>query len=266
MRSNQIDLYIIAAGKSTRMKNAFGYRPKALIPVVGKEPNITRTINLFAKDFQKIFVVTNVNDQEQWEDFFSRVTQENVFNIPISSGYGDGHALMTALQQNQHDASPNIITCWGDVVFPDKTLINELSTIDLKSSVCPGIIPASMEDNPYVKLEVEQQLDSVLSCKGALFSKHGETSQRGLHDLSVFRFNTSMIKECLKNLHNALWKCDKYITPGGELSVLHSFHAFYNSKNPIQVYETVCQTLSFNTPEELFAIQETLKGIKDNDE
>jgi hypothetical protein len=94
-----------------------------------------------------------------------------------------------------------------------------------------------------------------MNCVSADFSKYGEKHPSGFHDQSVFRFRKSELWESLSNLHAAFWKNGRYITPGGELSLLHAFHFMYNTEQSLQVYETDYPTLSFNTPEEVASIQ-----------
>jgi hypothetical protein len=99
-----------------------------------------------------------------------------------------------------------------------------------------------------------------MQCISADFSKHGESHANGFHDQSVFRFDISRLMKSLSDLHSALWKNDRYITPGGELSLLYSFHYLYNSHDPVYVYETAHPTLSFNTIEEVVDIQRDLSA------
>ena len=248
------DLYIIAAGNGSRMRADV---PKALVPIA-LEPNLTTTLQQIGHKFHKIFVVTNLLVQHQWDRYFRGLRAEYpelarlAFNVPIHSGLGDGHAtlhgILAAERMKEAALFEDIVIAWGDVFFPNSEIIDELLDPPLRGS---GLLPAVRESNPYVSLLVNEKMQ----CVSADFSKHGEHHSIGLHDQSVFRFSLTRIKASLNDLHNALWKNRRYITPGGELSLLYSFHHLYNSSEPAYVYETQYPTLSFNTVDEVSAIQ-----------
>lgn len=251
------DLYIIAAGNGSRMRANV---PKALVPIA-HEPNLTTTLQQIGHKFNNVFVVTNALVQEQWQSYFCGLRSEYpelaraALNVPIQSGLGDGHAtlhgILTAEQMVETTLSEDVVIAWGDVFFPKAEIIDELVANRLKGS---GLLPAVRESNPYVSLLVNE----TMQCVSADFSKHGEDHPIGLHDQSVFRFALSRLKKSLRDLHNALWKNGRYIAPDGELSLLHSFHHLYNTSDPVYVYETQYPTLSFNTVEEVAAIQEEI--------
>lgn len=259
--SKKIDLFIIAAGKGSRMG---GNIPKALL-AVGGEICLTATLKNIGDKFDNVYVVTNNSIQDIWEDYFKTIKNRldiypNITNVPISSGLGDGHATLVALTnvyewQNFYYLN-DVVVCWGDVYFPNPELIDEL--IENKSSPT-GVIPATKEDNPYVTLLV----DGGMNCMSADFSKWGECHPNGFHDLSVFKFNGKLLYSKLNTLHDSFWKSGRYITPSGELSLLYTFHSFFNDSNeaapaPLKVYESDYTTYSFNTPEEVFTIEEKI--------
>jgi NDP-sugar pyrophosphorylase family protein len=252
------DLYIIAAGNGSRMQANV---PKALVPIA-EEPNLTTTLQQVKHKFTQVFVVTNISVQEQWQSYFQGLQVEypelatKVFNVPIRSGFGDGHAtlqgVLAAECLKETTPSQDVVITWGDAFFPNGEIIDELLQILPKGS---GIVPATRESNPYVALVVDEKMQ----CVSADFSKYGERHSEGLHDQSVFRFSLRPLKASLWQLHNALWKNGRYIAPGGELSLLHSFHQLYNKGDPAHVYETEFPTLSFNTIEDVAAIQREIR-------
>lgn len=262
MNNSPKDLYIIAAGKSSRMKSAF---PKALIEIADDEPNITRTIRLVGDLFQNIFVVTNENDKKVWDCYFQALNNPKVVNLSIKSGLGDGHAIMTALKltKDSDTYSNDIVIMWGDAVLVDGLVVKKTLDYKLDTRNFSGIIPAVYEPNPYVCLETVCR-DGELVCTHALFSKHGEIRSEGYHDQSIFRFERTMLLSSLIGLHAALWKRDKYITASGELSMLYTFHHLYNLADyPLIVLGVNADhVISFNTPEEFSAIQRQLSGAK----
>ena len=161
------DLYIIAAGKGSRMG---GHLPKALVPISDDEPCLTTTLKQIAHKFRNVFVVVNVDILDVWVDYLDGVKAHtsfedempsfvrNVYLLPIKSGLGDGHAVMSALQDAQfklidYEKAPifsnDIAICWGDVFFPHAELIDELMSRRMTGA---GLLPAVREDSPYVTL------------------------------------------------------------------------------------------------------------------
>jgi NDP-sugar pyrophosphorylase family protein len=258
------DLYIIAAGKGSRMGGAI---PKALVNITDK-PCLTTTLQQIGHKFTNVFIVTNKEVDEAWMDYYVDLKKrypelyKNVVNLSIHSGLGDGHAVMKGLDAaeglNQYYSSrglplmhvqENVIIAWGDVFFPQAEIIDEL--LEYQNTRYSGVLPCTYESHPYVQLVS----DVHRRCTHALFSKYGEVPGDGFHDQSVFLFKRSLIHATLKSLHAAMWKGNKYVTHNGELSLLYAFHYLYNMNDPAIVYETKYPTLSFNTPEEVAAIQ-----------
>jgi hypothetical protein len=113
-----------------------------------------------------------------------------------------------------------------------------------------------LEANPYVSLLT----DSALKVVGADMSKYGESHPSGWHDQSIFYFKKKDLFDALTESHCALWKNGRYIVPGGELSLLYTFHLLYNKGMSVSVYETSYPTLSFNTIEEVLTIQKEINA------
>jgi hypothetical protein len=251
------DLYIVAAGNGSRLRVGV---PKALVPILD-EPCLTTTLQLVAHRFRRVFVITNVLMRDAWSAYLRELgsaypeLSRRIVNVPIPSGLGDGHAtlhgLLGAERAERAPVSQEVVIMWGDVFLPSGELFDELL-----SRPCPGagLVPAIAEQNPYVCLRVNEHMQ----CVAADFSKYGELHATGLHDQSVFRFERPQLLDCLLELHRCLWKGDRYITPGGELSLLYSFHKLYNTGSAVNVYETAHATLSFNTAEEIQRIQREL--------
>lgn len=250
------DLYIIAAGRGSRMG---GNVPKALVPITN-EPNLTTTLKQIGHKFQNVFVVTNDSIQDQWQDYFMHLDPQlksNLHNVPISSGLGDGHAVLWAFAGVRHRfkdliESNDVVICWGDVFIQHAEIVDELLSRECYS----GLVPAVQEQNPYVTLLT----DSHMAIMSADFSKYGESHPSGFHDQSIFRFNKGRLWEALSTISAAFWKNGRYITQGGELSLLYAFHFLYNSDMPATAYETDYPTLGFNTPEEVINIQREINS------
>ena len=254
------DLYIVAAGKGSRLNANV---PKALIPIVD-EPCLTTTLQQIGYKFRKVFVITNELVSEQWERYCSSLEASypelasNTVNVPISSGLGDGHATLQGLIAAEKLKDPalcdDVVIVWGDVFIPHSELVDELMAVDAHKGA--AVLPAVYEANPYVALVVDEKMN----CVAADFSKHGEHNPVGFHDQSIFRFDRKRLKASLTSLHHSLWKDSRYITPGDELSLLHTFHHLYNSGEPAYVYETAYPTLTFNTIEEVISIQRDISS------
>lgn len=254
------DLYIVAAGKGSRLNTSL---PKPLVSITENEPCLTTTLQQIGWRFRQVFVVTNVQACNLWHSYYQSLQTYHpelakvVVDLPISSGLGDGHAtlqgLLAAERRDDLNLAQDVVIAWGDVFWPHAELIDELYSVSLPIS---GLLPAVHEPHPYVALRVDDRMQ----CLSADFSKYGEKHASGLHDQSVFRFSRSVLKASLVALHDSFWKNDRYITPGGELSLLYSFHHLYNRGTPARVYQTDYPTLSFNTVEEVRAIQCQIRG------
>jgi NDP-sugar pyrophosphorylase family protein len=263
------DLYIIAAGKGSRLGANI---PKALVEI-NSECCIDSTLRLVGHKFSRVFIVANELVRDTWEAHWNKVYNSpnrrlmmNMQMLYINSGLGDGHATLHGLiaaskfiselnKNNTKDKmsfmdqteylSNDVVVTWGDVYFSQPEIIDEL--LSRKLGDMSGMIPGLHEDNPYVTLLTDEQMH----CQSADFSKFGENHPTGLHDQSIFRFDRRHLWNSLVNLHNAFWKNGRYLTPGGELSLLHTFHEMYNSGRPMFVYQTDYATESFNTQEEI---------------
>lgn len=289
------DLYIIAAGKGSRMGGSI---PKALVPITDL-PNLTTTLQQIGSKFTNVFVVTNTEIQTPWEEYFKNLEEQfpeiakNVFNQPIYSGRGDGHAVMKALwesdpvywpkERRPQDLSDDIVIAWGDVFFRDGRIIDEL----LAKPMAIGMVPVVKEENPYVALELDipfKQEYYTINTWGpgpaptthsqmgmehqehgypimfAKFSKFGEIEEGevGYHDQSVFRFSREHLENTLDALDEVMDRNGKYISPNGELSLLYTFHYLANHQAPVHAYETQYPTMSFNTVEEVAQIQQEI--------
>ena len=266
------DLYIIAAGKGSRMG---GGVPKALIPIEEGIPNITNTLKQAQGLFDSIFIVTNKDVRAAWDKYYLDNVDvfPELFNsannsaplvrfVSISSGLGDGHAVLSALDEvkqsyRKDTVSNKMAIVWGDAFIRHRETFQEIIDISQSRghSDSVGFAPAVLEDNPYVSLLTDDEM----KCMSADFSKYGESHPSGLHDQSVFFFDREILHKALRTLHNCFWKNGRYITPGSELSLLHAFHYLYNTNMPLTVYQTEYPTMGFNTPSEVADIQREIR-------
>lgn len=243
------NLFIIAAGNSSRM---MAHVPKPLLDV-GGEKNISRTIRLLSDKFDKVYVVTNKAVDAIWSKYFESVTQKNVIKLAIPSGLGDGHALKQGFNASlMHSISNEIVVMWADTFLRDAEIVDELLDFEIPED-CAGVMPVVMEQQPYVTV----LCDSNMNVTGVDSSKHGNTHASGWHDQSMFKFNAADLNRELNVVHTVHWKGNQYLN--GELSLqLHLFHYLHNIGKPMLAFETSSAVQSFNTPEELAAIETSL--------
>lgn len=271
MTQKNLDLYIIAAGKGSRLGGSI---PKALVPLINDEPNITTILKTIGRKFDHVFIVVNVDIESVWREYLQTLIPElgkNVHLVPIKSGLGDGHATMCAFAATTpspyHDkedsqnalrisTASNVMVCWGDLYIPDGAIVDEMmGQFAANDFAVSGILPAIFEQNPYVALTTAK----MMQCTGASFSKWGELESEGYHDQSIFLFKKESVWAALGTAYDVYWKNGKFTTPGNELSLLHTFNILYNQMEPCIVYETEYPTMSFNTVEELMHIKKELK-------
>lgn len=249
------DLFIIAAGKGSRMG---GTLPKALVPINDNEPNITTTLKQTSGKFNHTYIVVNELIMDAWKKYIEENVASGLLDkvsfVSIASGLGDGHAVLSALGITASTAADEVVILWGDTFLQHSETIDEMLGKNLSVMSASGLIPAVMEQDPYVTLLV----DNALKVVSADFSKYGEKHPSGWHDQSIFYFKREPLFSALLLLHAALWKNGRYMTPGGEMSMLFAFHYLYNTDEGAVVYETDYPTLSFNTPEEVASIQKEI--------
>jgi bifunctional N-acetylglucosamine-1-phosphate-uridyltransferase/glucosamine-1-phosphate-acetyltransferase GlmU-like protein len=224
--------------------------PKALYPVFGK-PNLEYTLDSSAGLFSEIYIFVKQTAVKQFEDFIKTKSYNNIRIIPIASGLGDGHAVLSAL--NYITKANKVATIiWGDAHFDSSALFEEITTqVPEPDSIIPCIFPVVNEDNPYVTFIVNDAME----VQAADFSKLQEVHSRGLHDQSMFKIHIETIKEALKVMHFVMWKNGRYVSESRELNFLHSMHYLNNSKRPAMAYITENSVKGFNTKSEVEAIE-----------
>ena len=241
-------LVIIAAGNGKRMEDIT--IPKALYEINGK-PNLYNTIHKSMKLFDKIFLIIKSTSYKQFDEFCKKYEFNNCVLIPIESGLGDGHAVMTALMQPQITDDECIIL-WGDAYLYNNEIIKELLDVKL-SKRTPVVFPVNSEETPYVTIIVDQMMNVL----GADFSKLEECHKLGLHDQSIFKVNKKILLKTLMNMHACFWKNGRYISESKELNLLHSFHVLNNIHTPARAYISDYSVGCFNTCEEASNIANT---------
>lgn len=240
------NLIIIAAGNGTRMGEQTV--PKVLYPILDST-NLERTYE-FAKDlFDHIYIAVKLNDKKLFERFKMLNKMDKLVIVPISSGKGDGHAVLETLE-HICIVDPKAILMWGDAVLQNNSILQEL--LDAESEALM-VFPVRFEENPYVWFAQDE--DGLVS--SANFSKRGEVIPEGYHDQSIFRIHTINTKIYLNQMHCCSLRNGQYV--GGELNFLHLVHYLYNFNQPSEFYETEHAVYSFNTVVEADRIEKSLK-------
>lgn len=276
MEQINADLVIVAAGKGSRMVS---HLPKALIPIDNEtqESVVLRLIRQSHARFKNIYVVASVDRYLEWYKFRTECDKLGYNNVTVTfvkSGLGTGHALLQAFKMLAksfvHLTERDLVVCWGDVVIPQEELFDEIIVkmkfAELLSDrqLLGAFLPVKLESNPYVTVLTDGNGTAI----GVDSSKLGETHATGYHDMSIFVFSGKQLYEALSTLHCAFWKNGGYTTPDGELHLTQTFHYLYNlaertgAFHGVKVYESVYDTFSFNTQEELDEILALLKEEK----
>jgi hypothetical protein len=264
-----VNVFIIAAGNGSRLGSEI---PKALYPIAGT-PNIIYTIHHVFKAAERVGEEVSVHvvcSHTRLDRFEKALKQEmqahnNVHLLPISSGLGDGHAVMTVFQNVARsdvlESTEESIIIWGDAVisYPNIGLIEELLRYDLSGTDAPMVLPVVMEKDPYVSILMDSTNER---CISADFSKMGEHHPSGFHDQCVFKVRTKSALQALMIMHAAYWKNGRYTTETRELTFLYLIHYFYNKAFPAVAYQTEFKVLSFNTVEEAKAAEKQLERIQ----
>ena len=216
---------IISAGNQKRFGKGI---PKALVKI-GDIPLLDINMKNLKQVCEQVYVVCSYQN----EVYFS-----NYPHITIESGFGCGDAIMKALEKLPLKTSDYVFVQWGDSV-QEPYIYNYMAEFSNSEIVIPCVV----EEKPYVQIVPNKQ-------KRALFSKYGEKTSSGYHDLSVFYGNAFVILQALQETsiklsQNGVYKNDH----GNELNFLDILNETNIQLNIISLKEY--KGFSFNTLEEL---------------
>jgi len=259
-----IDLWIIAAGRGTRMGDIT--IPKTLIEINGKS-NLQNTLDLVKDKFRKVFVVVAEDMEEAvlltLRSWYPLCSDLNVEIIPIESGGGDGKAVLEAYRKviRVLTVTERAVILWGDAHLRSGSIVDELLSMMSKNKDMTLLIPVVMEKTPYVTINTNSDMFAL----SADFTKYGEVHIDGWHDQSIFGVNLVSIIGALEWQELTSKKQDKYgiikfTTQSGELTFLNLVHFLWNIEEPARVYETKFPSMGYNTPEELEKIKLAIKS------
>ena len=219
--------FIIAAGKQSRFNSDI---PKAL-SVVGDKTLLDINLSRLRRVCDRIFVVCSKENKDYFNGDYEKIV--------IKSGLGCGDAVLKAIGLlNIDDPKDTCFVQWGDSFVDSKLYKEMISQYNGK-----WVIPCELIDNPYVQIVPG---DGRIK---AVFSKYGEKTDRGLHDLSVFY--GSMLK--FKNMALLF----RYNTFNGKVynhkhgNEFQFLDIFNDTSLGAIAYETQYKGYSFNTVDEL---------------
>lgn len=191
---------------------------------VGDRTLLDMNIEVMSKFCDKIYIIVSKENQIKFY---------NYERIVINSGFGCGDAVYKAINNIPYHKGDKCFVIWGDSY--NSELVYESIPLD---SNCA--IPCVIEDNPYVQLKDDGSV---------LFSKYGDTTENGYHDLSLFYFDIQYINNYLVEFKKKIWYNNKYNHKHGNemqfLDVFNDTDAKFDIVN-IDNYKAFC----FNTVEE----------------
>lgn len=218
---------ILAAGNQSRFKSEI---PKALVKI-NDECLLDKNISNLSQFCDNVYVVCSTSNYEFFEKYDS---------IIISSGYGCGDAVLKALNKLDLKTNDTVFIQWCDCIIESRVYQTCIDKFQ-KNSV---IIPAVVEQKPYVQLA---QCGSKIK---VLFSKFGDETTEGFHDLSVFYGNGLYLLNHLTEFQ-LKYRIDKGYEHihGNEFNFLDVFNETNINGNIIEIKNY--KDISFNSIEDL---------------
>ena len=234
---------IIAAGKQSRYKSEI---PKALATVDG---HCLLDINIFnmSRVCDQVWVIASHDNAKYFTNHAQRV-------LAIDSGYGSGDAIMKALSFFSITPHDRVFIQWGDCLSHDGIYQLLYESCDDYTVSHGMIIPCVYEKNPYVQL--------VPTDNGAVvyFSKYGEPTKAGYHDISIFYGSAWVLQDYLVRFaEKIIDDSPKHYKHkhGNEMEFLDLFN---ETKIPVELMVLDSyKDISFNTVDELNKIK--LEGL-----
>ena len=221
--------FIIAAGNQKRFKSDI---PKALYKIAGISL-LDRNIENLNQYCDKVFVVVSKLNYNYFKNYNC---------IIIDSGHGCGDAVFHCLEQLSFNEEDTCFIVWGDSLSSKYTIKHCIENYSGQV-----VIPCVYEEDPYVS--ISQVGDTV----SVLFSKYGEKTKNGYHDLSIFYGNCKVLFENLQKHYNIVTSSGDYIHKhGNEMQFLDIFN---DLKVPAKIITEYVKSLSFNTLEEYYSLE-----------
>lgn len=242
-------LVIVASGKSSR----FGGFPKALCKI-GKVTNAENTYEKAKSFYDKIYLAVN---SAVYKQFNGEIQGCQMFSIV--TGQGDAHSLLKCIEyikKCEKDVE-RISACWGDAVFINSHTFEEFEKKATRHKVS---VACAEDQSPYAWFDIDDSLNILK----AHFSNEGIQIEKGMHDQSLFSFDSEFAIKYLNEYREKmgiLYNNDETQADRNEMKLLKSFEYLnqvgYEPAKCIEISPNY--VLSFNTQEELKEIKKKLQ-------
>jgi len=188
---------ILAAGKGKRFLSK---TPKHMARIAGV-PNLVHTLNSASDLFKNIYIILDREDDYNYTEVIKMYN--NVSLTVIDSGLGDADAIFAFLKRQHKFISNQFLFCWGDVYINRDIIIELLEYLEkVNKYICPLVIAACKEEDPYVGLET----DECNFCINALWNRDNPDGKTMYHDQSIFAVpNKALFTYCLEVFYNKFW-------------------------------------------------------------
>lgn len=218
--------FILCAGHQKRFESDI---PKALMEINGK-PLLEYALESLEPLCDEVCVVCSQENESYFSGYWYIIESEQL---------GCGFAVLRALSLFDWKDGDKCFIQWGDS-YTDC----HKACLDYNEEL---VIPVRWEEKPYVKIDD----------KGAYFSKYGEDTSNGYHDLSLFYGEGKKILEALRTMRDKYYNSGKFIHKHGNelnfLDILNETDIEYKllerkktksfGFNTIEEYKKICQVV-----------------------
>lgn len=220
---------ILAAGKQSRYGSDV---PKALANI-GNRTLLDINIERLSSICDEVYVVCSYQNEGYFTNYSNRIV--------IESGKGCGDAVLKAIKALPHNEVDTCIIQWGDSLV-ETGLYTEM----LDRYTGKWIIPCEISDLPYVQ---------IFPTDGSVkisFSKYGEHTAKGFHDLSVFYGPMAEFERMASQFEEKYLDGETYVHKhGNEFQFLDIFN---DTPLEASAYHTAYKGYAFNTLDELSSL------------
>ncbi len=244
-------LLIVAAGKASR----FGGFPKAFCNI-GTTTNVENTIKQADRFFQNVYLGVN---RDTFARFRDQIDHCEMF--PITTGQGDAHSLLKCMDyvREKEPGLKRIYTCWGDAFFVDEQPFEQF-TGKVEEGGYKAAVACALDQKPYAWFELNDKEEII---KSHFASEEKKPVESGMHDQSLFSFDTGFAEQYLNQYREALgipYDNDEALAGENEMKLLFSFDFLRERGQDLAKCVSIApgKVLSFNTQEELEAIKRSV--------
>ena len=233
---NKYDFCIIVGGINKRMNIDY---PKSLV-IIDNEEVLLKIIKNIEHYSNNIYVCCNNYYKNKFEFFQNKnKLNDNIKFLYFNSNdnkqsypRGNGETIYQLLS-NISNLTSKLFVLWGDILFTDNKIIEEMYNYDLEKE-SDILIPVIKEKDPYAYL--------ILNTDNSVFKmgyKKNKAVDSGYHDQCIFLCNKTSIKENYDNILN--------YSNTDEINFLDIISYLQN----VNYYETKYEIKSFNEKNDL---------------